>query len=774
MSEARSPSFPPAANSAIDLTPEQRALVERPFSGDTLFLEGPAGVGKTTVGTARLRHLLAEGVQADDVLVLAPQRTLLVPYLRMLRSADLPAGGTVDTLTVGGLARRMVDLFWPLIADVAGFAHPDQPPVFLTLETAQYYMARVADPLIASGAFEEFTIERNRLLSQILDNLNKAALVGLDYTHVGERLRLAWTGSSARAAVYDHAQQCANEFRTLCLAHNLLDFSLQIDVFVKHLVKRPWPPGESFMTRFTRYRHLIVDNIEEDTPIAHDLLRTWLPNCESALLIYDQDAGYRVFLGADPTGARELRTECGHQAELHTSLINSPDMCHLGYELARSLRQTPQPLDRDGGDLGKALVSSETSLRFHPQMLDWIAEKIAHLVHERDVPPGQIVVVAPFLSDALRFSLTERLSRLAVPSRSHRPSRALRDEPAARCLLTLATLAHPDWGDIPLQDDVAHALALAIEPLDLVRAQLLTNIVYRSQNIVKTSPSPTMSKDGSYQKRPFLSPFAELKTSVQERIGYQAGNRFDALRDWLYRYTEDQVKDTQVPETKEGLRHEAASHRSTQNSQHQRLRPPLDHFLSQLFGEVLSQPGYGFHRDFEAGRITAQLIESARKFRQVTTSEANQSSQVGSEYVRMVQRGVIAAQFVPAWGTTDDEENAVLLAPAYTFLMRNRPVDYQFWLNVGSAGWWQRLYQPLTHPYVLTRRWHHGDVWTDADEVEAQTRALHRLTQGLIRRCRAQIYLGISELGEQGYEQRGPLLQAMQQALRRRRTTETL
>jgi hypothetical protein len=122
---------------------------------------------------------------------------------------------------------------------------------------------------------------------------------------------------------------------------------------------------------------------------------------------------------------------------------------------------------------------------------------------------------------------------------------------------------------------------------------------------------------------------------------------------------------------------------------------------------------------------------------------------------------------VPAWGPAQEQEDAVLLAPAYTFLMRNRPVDYQFWLNVGSPGWWERLNQPLTHPYVLTRHWRHGDIWTDAHEVEAQTRALHRLIQGLVRRSRVQIYLGVSDLGEQGYEQRGPLLRALQRWGRR-------
>ena len=724
MPEAKAPS--PTTSGDLVLSPEQRALAERPISGDTLFLSGPSGVGKTTTAVARLRHMLTQGVPADEILVLAPQRTLLAPYQHALRDPSLPPGGAVDTLTVGGLARRQVALFWPLVAERAGFGRPDRTPVFLTLETAQYYMARIADPLIEGGAFEGVTIDRNRLLSQILDNLNKSALVGLDHSQVGERLRLAWSGASIRAAVYEHAQQCANDFRAYCLAHNLLDFALQIEVFAQHLLTLPWPPGEGFMTRFTRYRHLIADNIEEDTPIAHDLLRDWLPNCTSALLIYDHDAGYRLFLGADPTGALSLRQECRHQAKLRTSFVTTPHLRRLGYELARSLRQTPLPLDDQSGDLRAAFVVSQTVQRFHPQMLDWVANEIARLIHKQNVPPGQIVVLAPYLSDALRFSLNERLNQLDVPARSHRPSRALRDEPAARCLLTLAALAHPEWERPPLQADAAHALALSIESLDLVRAQLLTGLVYRPQDRHKTPPA-----------EPILNPFSDLKTGVQERIGYQVGNLYDALRDWLY----------------------------------QRPDQPLDHFISRLFGEVLSQPGYGFYRDFDGGRITAQLIDSARKFRQVVgrpeTHPADDSAPTGLEYVRMVERGVIAAQYVPAWGPAQDQENAVLLAPAYTFLMRNRPADYQFWLNVGSPGWWERLHQPLTHPHVLTRHWRHGDIWTDAHEVQAQTHALHRLIQGLIRRNRVQIYLGISQVGEQGYEQRGPLLQTIQRALQR-------
>jgi len=67
---------------------------------------------------------------------------------------------------------------------------------------------------------------------------------------------------------------------------------------------------------------------------------------------------------------------------------------------------------------------------------------------------------------------------------------------------------------------------------------------------------------------------------------------------------------------------------------------------------------------------------------------------------------------------------------------------------------------------VLSRHWERGALWTDENEYEYRQETLHRLTRGLIRRCRRKIYLGISQLGEQGYEQQGPLLQAVQRVLR--------
>ncbi len=130
----------------------------------------------------------------------------------------------------------------------------------------------------------------------------------------------------------------------------------------------------------------------------------------------------------------------------------------------------------------------------------------------------------------------------------------------------------------------------------------------------------------------------------------------------------------------------------------------------------------------------------------------------------MVERGVVAAQYVSSWKT--QPQDAVLLVPAYTFLMMNRPVTVQFWLDAGSGAWVERIYQPLTHPYVLRRDWEEGQVWSDEDEVRVRDEALVRLILGLTARCRQRIYLAYSELNERGYEQQGPAPAGVQRLLR--------
>ena len=689
-------------------------LVQLPLQG-SFFLEGPPGSGKTTAAISRMLYLIESGVPPESILILTPQRTLAAPFIQELQRPQLPAGGMATVLTLGGLARRNIQLFWPLIAFQAGFHHPENPPTFLTLETAQYYIARVVRPLLEMNYFEQVVIDHNRLFSQILDNLNKAAVVGFAHTTIADRLKSAWIGKPAQLIAYDQAQECANRFREYCLANNLLDFSLQVEVFIRFL----WP---SYLVRqylTTTYRHLIYENIEEDVPAAHDLIQEWLPSFESGLLVYDQGGGNRTFLGADPEYAYRLHDRCSHHLEWNQSRVSSKPIQSFQIALEAGIFRRL----KDPPPISIRQAFTHIGVRFFTEMIEAVCTQVKVLVTQENLSPGEIVILSPFLSDTLRHSLMNRLQESGIPVRSLRPSRSLYSEPAARCLVTLVRLAHPQWEFPVVKDEVRAMLLQVIAGLDLVRADLMVDILFRPNHA-----------DG-----PFLH-FDPVVAEKQERITFTFGQSYSRLREWLIDY-------------------------------HQQPEVELDVFLARLFGELLSQPGFGFHDDFDAAGVTAQLIESVQKFRRVAEPTLQAANiPVGKEYLQMLSEGVIAAQYIQPYM---EHADAVLLAPAYTFIMANQPATIQFWLDAGSLGWWERLFQPLTHPHVLSRHWQPDAPWTDADEYTANQGALARLVRGLLLRCRERVYLCTVRVNERGSEERGPLLHGLQSILHRLHTLES-
>ncbi len=629
------------------LTEDQHSVLDQVRKPSTL-ISGPAGTGKTRIAIAHLLRLIAEGVPAESILVLVPQRSLATPYYQLIQSPQFPSGGKPAILTIGGLAQRMDSLFWPLIKKQAGFRNPTSEPRFLTIETAQYYLSTILNPLLEQGYFQNLTIDPNRLGSQLIDNLNKSATVGFPLDLIAERLSAAWGGKDPRASTYDQAQECALRFRELCLQNNLLDFSLQLSLFCDKL----WPSLICRQFLQKSYRHLLYDNIEEDYPVAHDIIREWLPYFESALLIEDSNAGFRTFLGADPVSGYELGQCCSQKLEIVHSLVQSTGITTFESALQESIQEHKvlTPINQD------ILESfSILSFRFYIEAIQWIIIQIKQLL-QSDVRPGEIAILSPYLSDALRFSLSSQMEKEGIPYLTFHPYRALKDEPVVQALITFLKTAGQSSKKKPSREEMRNAIFQILGNCDLVRADLIAQVLY---------------KPGS--ESPWLNPFEKLNGDMQERITFLLGERYDQVRTWLQ----------ENPLTNNGI----------------------DYWCSRLFGEILSQPEFGLHNDFPNAAVVTRFIDSYRKFRDVVLSDSvNPDLDVNQEFIAVLESGTLAAQSIEAVRSQAGQD-AVILAPAYTYLVNNRPVRYQFWLDIGSQGWWSRLDQPLTQPYVLNRNW---------------------------------------------------------------------
>ena len=198
---------------------------------------------------------------------------------------------------------------------------------------------------------------------------------------------------------------------------------------------------------------------------------------------------------------------------------------------------------------------------------------------------------------------------------------------------------------------------------------------------------------------------------------------------------------------------------------------------------MLSRPGFGFAADRDGANVADKLARSARVFREALAATGvapNESAAI--DFVQLLSEGVMAAQYAPE-RVSDAEDDGVLLAPVYTYLTGDYRSQAQIWLDVNATGWYDRLFQPLTHPYVLSRRWQNisarlqvapseggapaeADVkWTEADENAARQDMLRRVIAGLCARCGDRLFLASSQLGLSGQEEAGALARALQRAL---------
>ena len=689
------------------LPPDSGRATGGPVEGNfTAAITAPFGGRTAPVVCARVRHLIESGVSPYSVLVLVGNRGRRLSCIRELSRLGLLAGpaGTVEIQTYYGLANRTVGLFWPKLAPAAGFSRDAgaRLPVMLTFETAQYLMSQLIAPLLQRGYFEGLPVRRQRVLSQLLDNLNKAAVNGYPKEEVGERLQEAWAGEAGHRVYFQQAQECIDRFRAHCLEHGLVDFSLAVELFDRFVVRSGLGPHN---IPLGRYRHLVVDQLEETVPVAQDLVEGLLANCDSSLLLCDLEGGYRVFMGVDPGGAGRLASSAG--LCLGPPVPTEPDaVLQLGEAVCVGLgagSRFPTPEAREA-------VAGRIFTHYRSQMIDGVVDGIVGLV-ESGVAPGDIAAIAPHADGVLRFLMSEALGKKGIPFVVVRRYESLREEPEVRACLTLAALAHPEWECRPHPYDVAEAMAM-VTGLDPVRASLAARHFY----------DPAAGR---------LRSAEALADGIVRRIGADAIEHWERVRRWLLANGD--------PDS-----------------------GSIDHFFRKLFGEVLARDS----TKPEDGALYARLINSATWFRQAAPAMGLDDGPEGRRYLDMLSEGIVSAEYQTGVEEIVSSGKVMLVAPVYTYLLHEQVSRYQFWLDVGSIFWWEPPHQPLTNPHVLSRSWTRGASWTEAEDRERRNKLLQRLVRGLCRRCLDGVFVCASEVeAVGGGPQESPLLRALEAAL---------
>ena len=692
-------------------TSEQRRIIEAD-PDERIRVSGRAGCGKTSAAAERVRFLLENADAWPQVLVFTPGRNYDGPYREILSRDGLRPAVT----TYNSYVQNCLKLFWPLIADRTEFGRRKNFPMFLTIEAAQIMMARLIAPKLDAGYFSGLTASMSRVFNQVMVALHKCAAAEIPFEQYPEIMRSSWGGDGALLPVFEQTYECGMLFRETCLRHNLLDYSLQLEVFNRHLL--PHPVFRDWLRE--QKVHFVFDNTEEEVPAAHHFVREIAPFCRSMLLIYDRDGGYRSFMGCDPVSAEELGSLCDMQAELDRSFVSSPAV--------QGMEQVIRNPKLGNSELTASPRSAFTFASGHhyPEMIKKAVSDVAGLIRLRGVAPKDIVILAPLVSDVLYTEMERGLREQGIRVYLHRPSRPLLNERVTRSLLTVCQLVKPIPGTQVRLLDIVQMAQCFITGLDPMRGQLLVGAMFRERK--QDDPDPMLYE---------IRPFAELSAEKRARIPETIAARFEILRKWI-----------------EGQRKNKAN--------------SPERIISAFFNDVLIRDG--FNTDPETNLGVRKVMDSMTKYREVLdylgTEEAPEGELPGWEdYFRLVGLGMINAKYYEELYA--QPEDTVLISLTSAYLSMNRHADYQIWLNVGAPRWWERFYGELTNDAVLSRHWIPDKKWDVLTASAYNDSHMTRQICGLLCRCRKQVKAYASELNEAGMEQRSRLLMLFASMTRR-------
>jgi DNA helicase II / ATP-dependent DNA helicase PcrA len=266
---------PPTADEVLEhLDPEQRQVAAA-LTGPVCVLAG-AGTGKTRAITARIAHGVLSGTYAAPH-VLAVTFTARAAGEMRARLRDLGVGG-VQARTFHAAALRQLQYFWPQAVGGA-------PPQVLPHKA----------PLVAEAASRlRLGADRAKIrdLSAEVEWAKVSLLTPETYAAAAERAGRGTPGGHEPTAV----ARLLQVYEDVKTDRGLIDFEDVLLLTAGILDERP----QVAETVRAQYRHFVVDEYQDVSPLQQRLLDLWLGGRQELCVVGDASQTIYSFTGASP------------------------------------------------------------------------------------------------------------------------------------------------------------------------------------------------------------------------------------------------------------------------------------------------------------------------------------------------------------------------------------------------------------------------------------------------------------------------------------------
>ncbi len=406
--------------------------------------------------------------------------------------------------TFSSFAREELTMFYPLaLGNCGDIVQKEIKPVFLTQEASVHLISKVIQARREKeGLFGALVSSNERLAAVVASNLKAAALEGIPPEEIGSRLYEALGRKDAeKERIFRDMDEIGLAYRKKCLELGVLDYGTAVEVYRKYIL-----PDESYRQNLRkRFKHLIIDDLQEASFAMLELAGLLLESCDSALLAYDPEFGSADLL----RGSQEL---------LESRIFKNCDCVELDNTGKRDFAETlySAVLEKDG-----AAVKSGCKFERHPavelrsEMLEQLAYKVCGLINEEGIRPADIVILSTYGDIVTELVIGNILEKNGIRLWNTGARQNTSDSLLCSGLLAFARLCHPAMRLFPEKRAVKQMVELLFG-LDPVRSSKI------ARKACSTFPFPQLP---------------DLEEIVPQDKAYEAiREKYDYVRNWINDY----------------------------------------------------------------------------------------------------------------------------------------------------------------------------------------------------------------------------------------------
>ena len=405
--------------------------------------------------------LVQDGVDENNILVFSGSN-----------NKELWAG--VQVRSFYSIVQSHITIFWNLVSQKIGVKHIK--PKFIKMEISEYLINKLVDIYRSRGKFLDINVPSAVLSADILNNISKIALNGIELNEVDVYLK-AFVINSDLGVMENISviKEIINIFYTKNINLGVLNFSLACDLFRKYIL------DNEFYINYLRdnITHLIVDDLQEKSYLEILFIKKLMSVCEQVHMSYNIDGAITKTLGADMNSAKKLIYPSCLIVNLETSL----------------------PICRENIEIKSSLLRSEMINNVIVEIKNAMA--LGYKLEEIDV-------ICPFVDFILENRLVGGLSKEQINANVMSRSGTFLDNTFVSSIVTVALLCNPNWNIIANKDYITKTLVLLLK-LNVVKARALM------KDITVKEPFDL----------PLLEELKYVKLSPDEEVSYKK------LRDWI-------------------------------------------------------------------------------------------------------------------------------------------------------------------------------------------------------------------------------------------------